>query len=409
MRERPFLTKEDLLECAERFGTPVYVYDTTVIKQKLATLRASFDTDRLDIHYAAKALTNQNILRFMAQHGCGIDSVSIEEMQIAMHAGIPADRINFTPSGSALEEYLFALEHGIRLHVDNLGMLARVASHRPGCEIVLRFNPDIKAGGHAYLEVGANESKFGFFPEELACIKELVTTHGLKIVGVHVHVGSDIADESYFLSAFEYLETVATHFLEDLQLIDFGGGFKVRYHQADNPTDVRWLAGQIIQRFESFCRTVGKPLRLVLEPGKYLVSEAGYLLARITAMKLTEHKDIAYLNTGFNHLLRPMYYGAYHKISNLSNPDAQSKQYKIAGYLCETDTFALGRPVSEIRTGDVLCFHNAGAYAFSMASNYNSRVRPPEVMWMDGTLHLIRKKESVVDLLKNELDIQIQK
>jgi diaminopimelate decarboxylase len=392
-----------LSDFAEQYGSPLFVYDGQRLKENVDQLRSCFKTDALDIHYACKALTNRSILKLLHSYGCGIDAVSIFEMQAALSAGIPASEINFTPSGAELSEYRFAIDHDISLHVDNAGKLEILAGEYANLRVALRFNPDVRAGGHARLEVGAGDSKFGLYPEELPEVKRIVGEYGVQVTGVHCHVGSDIADEAYFIRAFDFLISVSEHFSEHLEFIDFGGGFKVRYKESDHPTDMTRVGKSVTKLFTKFCETLGRELRLVIEPGKSLVSDAGYFIVRVTALKQTNRREIAYVNSGFNHLIRPMYYDAYHHIVNLSNPEGKLKSYKVAGYLCETDTFAMGRSINEIRVGDYLCFHNAGAYTMSMASNYNLRPRPAEILIENGQGRLIRRAETLEDLLAAEV------
>jgi diaminopimelate decarboxylase len=324
-------------------------------------------------------------------------------MQAALSVGIPASEINFTPSGAELSEYRFALDNNISLHIDNAGKLEILAQEYAPLRVALRFNPDVRAGGHARLEVGAGDSKFGLYPEELPEVKRIIDQYGVQVVGVHCHVGSDIADEAYFIRAFEFLLSVSEHFPEHLEIVDFGGGFKVRYKEADHPTDMAKVGKTVSKLFKRFCKTLGRELRLVIEPGKSLVSDAGFFIVQVTALKQTRRREIAYVNSGFNHFIRPMYYDAFHHIENLSNPGGELKPYKVAGYLCETDTFTLGRALPEIRVGDYLCFHNAGAYTMSMSSNYNMRPRPAEVLVNEGKHALIRRAETIEDLLRPEI------
>lgn len=392
-----------LAEIIKTHGTPIFIYDGERMQENVERLRSVFKTDALDIHYACKALSNRNIMKLLHGFGCGIDAVSLFEMQAALSVGIPAKDINFTPSGAELSEYRFALDNQISLHVDNAGKLEILAQEYPELTVALRFNPDVRAGGHARLEVGAGDSKFGLYPEELPEVKRIIDAYGVKVNGVHCHVGSDIADEAYFIRAFEFLISVSEMFPEHLGFIDFGGGYKVRYKDADHPTDMERVGKAVSKLFKRFCKTLGRELRLVIEPGKSLVSDAGLFIVQVTALKQTNRRKIAYVNSGFNHFIRPMYYDAYHHIENISNPDGKPETYKVAGYLCETDTFALGRSLPEIRVGDYLCFHNAGAYTMSMSSNYNMRPRPAEILVHENRNILIRRAETLEDLLKPEI------
>ncbi len=396
-----------LAEIVKSHGTPLFIYDADRIEENVQNLRTVFKTDALDIHFACKALSNRSIMKLVHKFGCGIDAVSTFEMQAALSAGVPAADINFTPSGAELSEYKFAIDNGIKLHVDNAGKLEILAQEYPGLRVALRFNPDVRAGGHARLEVGAGDSKFGLYPEELPEVKRIIDQYGVQVIGVHCHVGSDIADEAYFIRAFEFLITVSEYFPEHLEIVDFGGGYKVRYKEADHPTDMEKVGKSVTKLFKKFCKTLGRDLRLVIEPGKSLVSDAGYFIVQVTALKQTNLREIAYVNSGFNHFIRPMYYDAYHHIENLSNPTGKLKEYKVAGYLCETDTFALGRSLPEIRVGDYLIFHNAGAYTMSMSSNYNMRPRPAEVLLYENKSMLIRRAETLEDLLAPEIMVEL--
>lgn len=392
-----------LLTLAGRFGTPLYVYDAEIIREQISYLKDCFNTPHFHIHFAAKALTNRNILRLVHREGCGLDTVSIEEMEIAISAGVPVEDINFTPSGAELSEYVYALDHGITMHVDNIQILEYISEHYPGTDVVLRFNPDIRAGEHLQLQVGGRGSKFGFTEKEIPIVRDLVSGLNIKIVGVHAHVGSDISQAENFVKAFDFLMERAEEYPDDLRYINFGGGYKVAYRDGDKVTDMQTLGRSVVASFESFCVKHGKKLQLIMEPGKFLVGRAGTFLADVTAKKKMKGTTVAFLNTGFNHLIRPMYYGAFHQIDNISNPDDENRTYDIVGYLCETDNFAARRELPKIRTGDTLAFNNAGAYCYMMASNYNSRVRPAEVLIDGDEARLIRRRETVEDIVATEI------
>ena len=221
-----------------------------------------------------------------------------------------------------------------------------------------------------------------------------------------MHTGSDILDIDVFLYAAEILFDAAKHFRE-LKFIDFGSGFKVPYKEGDIQTDIEELGEKLSQRFLEFCKLYGRDLTLAFEPGKFLVSEAGFFLVKVNVVKQTTSTVFAGIDSGFNHLIRPMFYGATHFIENISNPEGKKRFYSVVGYICETDTFASNRQIAEISEGDILCFRNAGAYCYTMASNYNSRPRPAEVLWIDGQAKLIRKAETLEDLLRNQVEIDL--
>ena len=398
------LPPAQLLSLADKHGLPLFVYDGGTITRQIESLRSALDVPALEIHYACKALNTIGIVKHIHNHGCGIDTVSPGEIVIALQAGVPASEISFTPSGVLTEEYAFAISKGVHVHVDQFHVLDWLDSHYPGLEITLRFNPAIQAGGHSKLQVGSDGSKFGIMSHQVDAIKEKTRSLSLRITGVHMHLGSDIGDSGSFDQAYEYLLTIAHQWADSIQRIDLGGGFKIPYHPQDHSIDMPAFGRKISQRFRRFCEEIGRPLTMVVEPGKYVVSAAGYLLMEVSAIRDGGSIPMAFVSSGFNHFLRPMNYGAYHHLINLSNPEGDVHHYDIVGYLCETDNFASNRPIHEIRKGDILCLMNAGAYGYTMASNYNTRPRPAEVLIADdGRTQLIRRAESFADIMQTDL------
>jgi diaminopimelate decarboxylase len=396
-----------LLSLADTYGLPLFVYDGAGIDRQIETLTSSFDVPSLEIRYACKALSTIGILKHIHAHGCDIDTVSPGEIVMALLAGVSPAHISFTPSGVLNEEYAFAIEKGVHVHVDQIHMIDWLDQHYPGTSITLRFNPAIQAGGHAKLQVGSDGSKFGFLSGQIEEIIQRARASSLKITGVHMHLGSDIGDSSSFDQAYEYLLNVALNWKDTIERIDLGGGFKIPYHPNDHAIDIAAFGKRVSTRFRSFCAEIGRDLTMVLEPGKFLVSAAGHLLMEVSSVKTGNQIPMVYVSSGFNHFLRPMSYDAYHHLINLTNPEGPVQHYDVVGYLCETDTFASNRPMPEIRKGDILCLMNAGAYGYTMSSNYNGRLRPPEVLVMkDGSATLIRRGETMEDLLKTDVGFQ---
>ena len=390
-------------QLAEQFGTPVYVYDASKIVEQINTLKTAFSGIDLKIKYAAKALTNISILALMKKQGIGVDVVSINEGKLALHAGFPSSDIMFTPSGVDFQEIIEAVELGFSLNLDNLSSLEKLGAkygNTKACAI--RINPGVMAGGNYKISTGHIHSKFGISIQQLPQIIEIVEKYNMKINGLHVHTGSEVVDIEVFLTVASILFTAGLQF-SDLEFIDFGGGFKVAYREGDKITDIQGLGQALSNSFQTFCKRYGKNLQAWIEPGKFLVSEAGYLLTKATVVKETPTLTFVGVNTGLNHLIRPMMYDAYHEISNVSNPTGEKKTYNVVGYICETDTLGAERELSKVSEGDVLAIHNAGAYGFSMASNYNSRVRPAEVLIENGKARLVRKQETLEDLLRSQL------
>ena len=397
------MNQDTLLQIAKDYGCPVYVYDAHKMEVQYKRLTAAFSkVKHLKVNYAAKALTNISVLKFINKLGAGLDTVSIQEVQLGLHAGFKPETIIYTPNGVSLEEIEEVAKLGVQINIDNLSILEQFGAKHPKVPVCIRINPHIMAGGNTNISVGHIDSKFGISIHQTPLLLRIVENTNMTINGIHMHTGSDILDIDVFIQASEILFDVARQF-DALEFIDFGSGFKVPYKDNDIETNIEELGEKLTQRFQTFCENYGKDLTLAFEPGKFIVSESGYFLAKVNAIKQTTSTVFAQIDTGFNHLIRPMLYGAQQDIVNISNPDGKQRFYSVVGYICETDTFANNRRINEITEGDVLAFKNAGAYCFTMASNYNSRYRPAEVLWYNETAHLIRKREVFEDLTKNQI------
>lgn len=401
------MTNQDLLNVVQEFGSPVYVYDAEKITNQYKRLAGAFKkVKQVKFHYAVKALSNISVLKLMHSLGAGLDTVSIQEVRLGLEAGFDPVDIIYTPNGVSMQEIEEVAKLGVQINIDNLTILEQFGSKHPKIPVCIRINPHVMAGGNTNISVGHIDSKFGISIHQMPLLLRIVENTGMHINGIHMHTGSDILDIDVFLYASEILFDAAKNF-KDLDFIDFGSGFKVPYKEGDIETNVEELGKKLGKRFQEFCEAYGKTLTLAFEPGKFLVSEAGKFLARVNVVKQTTSTVFAQIDSGFNHLIRPMFYGVTHYIENISNPNGNPRFYSVVGYICETDTFANNRRITEIKEGDILAFHNAGAYCFSMASNYNSRFRPAEVLWYKDKAHLIRKRETMEDILKNQQVIEL--
>ena len=399
------MQESQLLKIANEFGSPVYVYDGHKIESQYKRLTDAFkDVKKLKINYAVKALSNISVLKLLHSLGSGIDTVSIQEVQLGLAAGFKPEQIIFTPNGVSLNEIEEAAKLGVEINIDNLSILEQFGTKHPNTPVCIRINPHVMAGGNANISVGHIDSKFGISIHQIPHILRIVENTKMNINGIHMHTGSDILDIEVFLYASEILFETAKQF-DDLEFIDFGSGFKVPYKIGDIETNIEELGKKLSKRFNDFCKDYGKELTLAFEPGKFLVSESGYFLAQVNAVKQTTSTVFAQVDSGFNHLIRPMFYGSHHEITNISNIKGRERFYTVVGYICETDTFGNNRRINEINEGDILAFKNAGAYCFSMASNYNSRLRPAEVLWYNEKAHLIRKRETFDDILHNQIAV----
>ena len=397
------LSSEQLLNISQQFGTPLYVYNAEQITAQYKKLTTAFAETDTKFFYACKALTNINILKHIKSIGCNVDCSAINEVKLALMAGFEPANILYTSNGIHFSEIEEAQSLGVNINIDSLSNLEKFGEkYGHSYPVGIRLRPNIMAGGNLKISTGHDKSKFGIPADQLDQVLELVNKYQLFIQNLHIHTGSDIQDVAIFVKGIEVLFDIIPHFKE-LSSIDLGGGFKVPYKKGDAETDIPLLAQKVKEAFDNHPNPNGKHLQVWFEPGKFLVSEAGYLIAEVNVIKETTATTFVGLNTGFNHLIRPMFYDAYHQIDNISNPSGAVKEYSIVGNICETDTFAWDRPMAEIREGDLLVFYNAGAYGFEMSSNFNSRLKPAEVMVKEGKTTLIRKKDTLEDLIRNQV------
>lgn len=397
---------QTFISIANQYGTPVYVYDAEKIISQYHKLKNAFVGNNLKIKYALKALNNINILKLLKQQGAGLDAVSIYEVQLGLRAGFSATEILFTPNGVSFDEIKQAVELGVQINIDNISILEQFG-HEYGNTVpcCIRLNPHIVAGGNVHIQTGHIDSKFGISIHQLRHVIRIVEKENMRINGLHMHTGSDILDAGVFIRGAELLFDVAVNF-KDLEFIDFGSGFRVSYKEDDVTTDIEELGKTITKRFQSFCEEYGRKLELWFEPGKFLVSEAGFLLVKVNVVKQTTATVFAGVDSGQNHLIRPMFYDAYHHIVNISNPTGTPRIYTVVGNICETDTFAWDRKLAEVREGDILCIKNAGAYGYTMSNNYNLRPRPAEVLLYKNKIQLIRKRETIEDIIQNMVEVE---
>ncbi len=398
------MTNKDLLKIADQFGTPVYVYDAESIKMQYEKLTSSFHR-HTRFFYAAKALTNINILKYIESLGGGLDCVSINEVRLGLRAGFTNDRILFTPNCVDLKEIEDVMELKVHINIDNISILEQFGNrYGSSYPIFIRINPHIYAGGNHKISTGHIDSKFGISIHQLRHIERVMKSTNLLVEGLHMHTGSEIKDPDVFLQGLEIMFELAEHF-PDLKYLDMGSGFKIPYQDGDLETDVKTLGKKVEKALSTYQKETGKKFQLWFEPGKFLVGNCGHFLVKANVIKQTTATVFCGINSGFNHLIRPMFYDSYHLIENLSNPKGAQRIYTVVGNICETDTFAWDRKLNEVREGDVLVFRNAGAYGFEMSSNFNSRLKPAEVLFLDGKAHLIRKRDEFEDLLRNQIEI----
>ena len=397
----------DPVEIARQYGTPVYVYDASKIESQVRKLNEAFNEMPLKIKYAVKALSNISIVRLMKKLGAGLDVVSLQEAEIGLKAGFDPGEILFTPNSVSFDEIKKGVELGLKINIDNISILEQFGHHfHNTVPVCLRMNPHIMAGGNNKISTGHIDSKFGISILQLRHLRRVIETNNINVVGLHMHTGSDILDSEVFIQGANIIFEVAREF-KNLSFIDFGSGFKVGYREGDVITDIKSLGKKLGKAIRDFSAEYGKDLEIWFEPGKFLVSESGVLLTKTNVIKTTPATVFVGVDTGMNHLIRPMMYDAWHDIVNVSNPDGTYRVYSVVGNICETDTLGADRKLNEVREGDIIAIKNAGAYGFSMSSNYNSRLRPAEVLVINGEAKLIRKRETMEDIFRNMVDINI--
>ena len=396
------LTPEYLINLGQQFGTPLYVYHAERIKTQYQKLTTAFAGSNTVFFYACKALTNINVLKYVCSLGANVDCSSINEVKLALHAGFPKERILYTSNGIGFDEIEEAQSLGVIINIDSLSNLEKFGKKFGHTYPVgVRLRPNIMAGGNLKISTGHDKSKFGIPVDQTEKILDLVKKYNLHIADLHIHTGSEIKDVDVFVRGIEILFDLIPRFKE-LQFIDLGGGFKVPYKDGDAETDIDLLAREVKKAFISHG---DQRFQVWFEPGKFLVSECGYFITKVNVIKETAAATFVSIDSGFNHLIRPMFYDAYHRIENISNPAGTPKRYSVVGNICETDTFAWDRTINEVREGDYLVFRNAGAYGFEMSSNFNSRYKPAEVLVKDGQAHLIRRRDVFEDLLRSQIEI----
>ena len=394
-----------LLKIAKNYGTPIYVYDKQKIEEKYEKLNLAFKGQKVRFFYACKSLSNINILKIIKNVGSGLDTVSINEVKFGIQAGFDSKNILYTPNCVNITEIKEAIALGVHINIDNISILEQFGNQF-GNEypIMIRFNPHIMAGGNYNISTGHIDSKFGISIHQLRHVLRIVKTLNINVEGLHMHTGSEIKDIEVFLQGLEVMLEIVRNF-DSVKYLDLGSGFKVPYKKEEKETDLTLLAEKLQVKIKEFNQETGKDLEIWFEPGKYMVSESGHFLVQANVIKPTPATVFVGVNSGFNHLIRPMLYNSYHQIENISNPKGTERLYTVVGNLCETDTFAWDRLINEVNENDILVFRNAGAYCFEMSMNYNSRTKPAEILVDGADIHLIRKAQVFEDLQKDVIEI----
>ena len=374
----------------DKYGSPLYCYDLDLIDEKYNLLKNSISNSK--VLYAMKANYNPSILKTLLKRGAGIDAVSLGDVLLALRIGFSSKDILYTANNSTQREIEEVHKKGILINFGSVGQLERFAATHPSTEVCLRFNPEVVAGDHEYTATAGPDSKFGIRLSDMPEVKRIIKDYDVKVVGIHQHTGSGLSDEDEFYQGIIFL-TALIDLFPDLKFVNVGGGIGVPYKEGQESIDIESV-GKALRRM------IPDEFEIHVEPGKYLVAESGHLLVEVTDVKETKNKTVVGVNSGMSQLIRPVLYGAYHHITNLSNTNGEKKKYDVVGNICETgDNFAIDREISEIRLGDTLVIHNAGAYCYSMGSNYNLRPMPSEVVYRDEKVSLSRQGNNITDMI----------
>lgn len=361
-------------------GSPLYVYRKSTVETRYKGLLRAISHRRAKIYYACKANANIELLRLLKRLGASVECVSRGEVERARTVGFPKERISYTCSNIPREELAWVMKNAGSVHLDSLTQLEWWGEMKPGSEVSLRINRGFGAGATSHIITGGPESKFGIYYTDIDKALAIVMRHKLKVVGLEQHIGSGILQPGAFIRAMGLLLDSAKQF-PDLQYLDFGGGFGIPYRPDHKALDIKTLGKRMGDLFGRFCGSYGRELELRIEPGRYIVAESGCLLATVVDRKTTPGHTFVGVDSGFSHLVRPAFYGSYHHIFNLSNSRDKKERVTVVGNLCESsDVFAKNRDVPKARLGDILLFADAGAYGYSMSSDYNLRKKPDEIV-----------------------------
>ena len=399
------------LELAEKFDTPLYVLAERRIRENYRGLYNALTKhfSKVRIYYSAKANTSLSVLKILESEGACLDTVSPGEVFLALKANFTPDRVLFTGTSVRDDELRFLVDSGVTINIDSLSQLRRLLKFHVPELISVRVNPEIGAGHHEHCVTAGKDSKFGIWEADVIKAYESAREAGVKKFGIQMHIGSGILTVEPFILAAEKLLEIARHVHEevgvDFDFIDFGGGLGVPYRPNEEALNIDLFAeralGLYVKRIEEY--DLGEPW-FFIEPGRYIVCDAGVLLTRVNTVKITPFKKFVGVDAGFNTLIRPAMYGSYHPIVVANRLDFEEEEtYDVAGPLCESgDLLARDRQLPRISEGDLLAILNAGAYGFSMSSQYNSRPRCAEVLVKDGEYALIRRRENFESLLAGQ-------
>jgi diaminopimelate decarboxylase len=399
------------LTLAERFDTPLYVISEKIVQENYVRLNNSLfnNYSKVKIFYAMKANSNIALLKILESLGANVDAVSPGEVLMAKKAGFTPDRVLFTGTSVRTDELKWLIDSGVTINVDSRSQLDRLIEISVPETISVRVNPEIGAGHHDHVITAGKSTKFGLWEQDALKAYSIAKEAGVKHFGIHMHIGSGVLDVTPFLGALDKLLSTAKNIHDqngiDFEFIDVGGGLGVPYKPGDKPLDLQNYSQKVFSLFTSKIDEygLGHPY-FYIEPGRFLVAEAGILLTSVNTIKTTPYKKFVGIDAGFNTLIRPAMYGSYHPILVANKLSTEAEEtYDIAGPICESgDLLARDRQLPKMEEGDLLAILNTGAYGFSMSSQYNARPRAAEILVMEGKFKLVREREKIDDLIATQ-------
>jgi diaminopimelate decarboxylase len=405
--EKNFFGNSNPIELSEKYGTPLYVYSENILRQRCREMKGLISYSNFSVNYSPKANGNLELLKIVRSEGLRVDAMSPGEIYVNMLAGYKPEEILFISNNVSEDEFRYAIEAGVKISVDSVSQLEMFGRINPGSRVAFRVNPGIGAGHHEKVVTAGQKTKFGIEMNSIPEVKRIIEKYKLKLIGINQHIGSLFMDGKAYLESTGSILKIARQF-DDLEFIDFGGGFGIPYKkQADQPRlDLKELGGRLSEVIHTWVKEYGKDIEFKIEPGRYIVAESSILLGKVFATKT--NYNIKYIGTdlGFNVLVRPVMYDSHHDIEiyrGNETPSRKEESVRIVGNICETgDIIAKDRNLPEIFENDILGVLDAGAYGYSMSSNYNNRLRPAEVLiGVDGNPRLIRRRDILEDLVRN--------
>jgi diaminopimelate decarboxylase len=400
-----YLGDKEILSLLNKYGSPLYIYDENILRMRCKEMHNLLKYKNFRVNYSAKANSNLELLRIIESEDIDVDAMSPGEIFLEKSAGFTSDRIFYIGNNVSGEEMKYAIENNIVVSVDSLSQLELMGKINQGGNVAIRFNPGLGAGHNDKVITGGKNTKFGVQKEFISEVKEILARYELNLVGLDHHIGSLFLEETTYIEAMKSLFEVANNF-ENLKFIDLGGGFGVPYKNSETRLDLEVMSTKMHEVVNAFVSTYSnKDIIIKIEPGRYIVAECGVLLGTVHSVKDNYGKKYIGTDLGFNVLARPVMYDSYHEVSIVKNKDDlfENEIVNVVGNICESgDILAKDRYLPKITEGDAIIVYNAGAYGFSMASNYNCRLKPAEVLIAsDGTDRLIRRRDEIDDLMRN--------